>query len=236
MRASLGGVLAVAVLAMCGAVEAQADSELQDVPPPPPAAEPEPAAVLACTPACRQGYVCQQGQCVSACNPPCAAGERCVDGDCAASAATLAPSYSDAGDDEAPPDLAGGYAPPADTGVEAHDGFMLRLALGVGSGSASEEMAGTELTMSGVAGSFSIDIGGSVAQNLVLHARLGDFVVIDPTVAIDGEELGTAEDTSLAFLLFTSCRQTSTSPWPAGWPGVAPTCKAERSLPTRGSD
>jgi hypothetical protein len=53
-----------------------------------------------------------------------------------------------------------------------------------------------------VAGSFSIDIGGSVAQNLVLHARLGDFVVIDPTVAIDGEELGTAEDTSLAFLLF----------------------------------
>ncbi|MFW5924994.1 MAG: hypothetical protein ACOC9O_02365 [Myxococcota bacterium] len=31
-----------------------------------------------CVPACRSGYVCRQGECVSACNPPCADGERCT--------------------------------------------------------------------------------------------------------------------------------------------------------------
>jgi hypothetical protein len=39
-------------------------------PPPPPPAE--------CYPACRQGFDCFNGTCVSACNPPCAAGETCV--------------------------------------------------------------------------------------------------------------------------------------------------------------
>ncbi len=32
-----------------------------------------------CTPACRSGFVCVSGACVSACNPPCRAGERCTD-------------------------------------------------------------------------------------------------------------------------------------------------------------
>lgn len=31
-----------------------------------------------CQPACRKGYVCVKGACVSACNPPCATGERCT--------------------------------------------------------------------------------------------------------------------------------------------------------------
>jgi hypothetical protein len=58
------------------------------VTPPPPAAAPSPAAPapaapFTCTPACRSGFLCLQGQCVSACNPPCAAGETCAEsGEC----------------------------------------------------------------------------------------------------------------------------------------------------------
>jgi len=38
-----------------------------------------------CAPACRSGYVCLEGTCVSACNPPCGAGETCTDaGECVA--------------------------------------------------------------------------------------------------------------------------------------------------------
>jgi hypothetical protein len=40
--------------------------------------EPQPAQ---CTPACRSGYVCIDGACVSACNPACADDERCVGND-----------------------------------------------------------------------------------------------------------------------------------------------------------
>lgn len=37
----------------------------------------------ACFPACRSGYLCHRGSCISACNPPCAAGETCTSaGEC----------------------------------------------------------------------------------------------------------------------------------------------------------
>jgi len=46
------------------------------------AASAAPASNLECVPACRAGYLCMQGQCVSACNPPCAANETCSNGQC----------------------------------------------------------------------------------------------------------------------------------------------------------
>ncbi len=45
-------------------------------PPPPPVAAPVEAS--ACAPACRLGYDCLNGSCVSACNPPCGAGQECT--------------------------------------------------------------------------------------------------------------------------------------------------------------
>jgi hypothetical protein len=45
----------------------------------------------ACVPACRRGFVCHRGACVSRCNPPCAPGETCgQDGECRAPVATPA--------------------------------------------------------------------------------------------------------------------------------------------------
>ncbi len=36
-----------------------------------------PSTTVTCTPACRTGFACVNGACVSACNPPCGSGERC---------------------------------------------------------------------------------------------------------------------------------------------------------------
>jgi len=87
-------------------------------------------------------------------------------------------------------------------GAEVHDGFLLRLTLGLGYGSGTEEVPlFGDIQLSGGAGFFSLDIGGALVDNLVLHGRLSDFFVASPTVYVDDEELGTAEDASLTFYL-----------------------------------
>ena len=49
--------------------------------------------VVECVPACRTGFLCVQGQCVSSCNPPCAANETCTaNGQCIAAAPTTVPA------------------------------------------------------------------------------------------------------------------------------------------------
>jgi hypothetical protein len=64
--------------------------------PAPPAAEP------ACFPACRSGFTCHEGQCVSLCNPPCAGGERCLaSGECEPAAGARYRSAEDEGEDVA---------------------------------------------------------------------------------------------------------------------------------------
>ena len=45
---------------------------------PPPAATRGTPTTASCSPACRSGFVCQVGSCVSACNPACPNNERCV--------------------------------------------------------------------------------------------------------------------------------------------------------------
>jgi hypothetical protein len=64
-----------------------------------------------CEPACRDGFACVHGACVSACNPACAPGERCT------AAAECVPDILDAA---APVDTGG-----LDTGTGAHDGGAL---------------------------------------------------------------------------------------------------------------
>ena len=89
------------------------------------------------------------------------------------------------------------------TGVETHDGFMLRLTLGLGYGSSTEEIPTLgDIELSGASGFFSLDLGGALVDNLVLHGRLSDMVVASPTLSINGsEEFETGDDVSLTFYL-----------------------------------
>jgi hypothetical protein len=80
-------------------------------------AEPAPAqpAPAECFPACRAGYTCHQGKCVSLCNPPCAATEECTSaGQCIARQAApppyAPPPYSPAPAGPADPGWSGGAA------------------------------------------------------------------------------------------------------------------------------
>lgn len=86
--------------------------------------------------------------------------------------------------------------------AEAHDGFMLRLAAGFGYGSGTEEVPVLgDVELSGGAGFFSLDIGGALVDNLVLHGRLSSLLLASPTVYVQDQEFDTPDDASLSFAL-----------------------------------
>jgi hypothetical protein len=172
-----------------------------DVPPPPPsyqspdappATAPAPAA--GCIPECRSGFVCLEGQCVSACNPPCGAGQRCTaQRECVAdSGAQPAPYFPEP------------MAP--EEGSEQHDGFMLRATIGFGGarltrvGSAALFIA-NEAEYSGAGLLWSLDVGGSPVDNLVLHGRLAQITIGSPDTTFDGDDQGTIDELSAGALL-----------------------------------
>src|SRR5262249_51052223 len=112
---------------------------------------------------------------------PCPLGEQCRDGECYPSPPPPAAAPS-SWSDQRPPSL--------DPRRERHDGFMLRLAVGFGYASALAEASGDadDVTLSGGARSFSFDIGGTIAENLIRHVRLTDLVQLDPKVSVDGDD------------------------------------------------
>jgi hypothetical protein len=58
-----------------------------------------------------------------------------------------------------------------------------------------------DVTLSGGAGFFSLDLGGAVAPNLALHGRLSVNSMFEPNISDDGRSFGELEDTSLSFSL-----------------------------------
>lgn len=81
----------------------------------------------------------------------------------------------------------------------SHQGFFLRGTLGGGGVVADDDL--NEVTLSGGAGLFSLDLGGSLARNLALHGRLSVSSMFEPNVSEYGEATGELEDTSLTFSL-----------------------------------
>jgi hypothetical protein len=51
-------------------------------------------------------------------------------------------------------------------------------------------------------GSFSVDVGAAPVDNFVIHARLSDMVIVDPSFSVAGMDLGTAKNSTLAVILF----------------------------------
>jgi hypothetical protein len=129
------------------------------------------AAQTQCLPTCRAGFVCISGTCQSACNPACGPGEICTEsGECSSREEQR---YMQT--------------------IQRHDGFYVRLALGVGAliGSRTEvyapfdeeyEMQGD---LSGVAQVGALMIGGTVAPGLVLGG--GAWGVNAPSATYEGD-------------------------------------------------
>ena len=67
------------------------------------------------------------------------------------------------------------------SGFHEHDGFFLRFHAGVGAAEMVEkEIPISDLTLSGTSGVFRFQIGGSIADNLILFGELGGFSVTNP--------------------------------------------------------
>jgi hypothetical protein len=82
----------------------------------------------------------------------------------------------------------------------AHQGLFTRLVLGVGGVTADDQL--NDSTLTGGAGLFSLDVGGSVAPSLALHGRLSYNSMFEPSeTSNNGDYLGDLEDTSLTFTL-----------------------------------
>lgn len=137
-----------------------------------------------CTPACRTGFACVEGRCVSACNPPCLAGEVCTEErECVLRSELVDPST-----------------------VRHHGGFYARLGLGAGyltgditnyevSGlfTAGQTTEPTEGSIAGFAQLGELMLGGTVADGLVLGGGAWGVNAFAPEYEGTGRNLTTHE-------------------------------------------
>ena len=79
-------------------------------------------------------------------------------------------------------------------GVHQHDGFYLRLAGGVGYAQLVEnDVMGSDLKLSGVAGTSRFQIGGTVSDNLIIYGEFGGVLQSEPTMEWVGESGSTSD-------------------------------------------
>jgi hypothetical protein len=171
-------------------------------------AQAAPPDASACMPTCRTGYLCWKGQCISACNPVCGPNETCTSGgECVAKPAVSSPAIAPVAPPAPPPVAYVAPAPvlapppatpvPADTasasaqpfvrsGGHRHNGFYLRLGLGIGGASYATDPVSSNPVISGGgidAESFAVPlevaIGGTPAPGLVIG--VGSYGSIWPT-------------------------------------------------------
>jgi hypothetical protein len=79
-----------------------------------------------------------------------------------------------------------------------HDGFFLRLAIGLGGGVlGGDDHANESFDEVGVGGlglATDIAIGGAIVENLILHADIYQVTLFSPTVYADDEDVGDADE------------------------------------------
>ncbi|HSN90753.1 MAG TPA: outer membrane beta-barrel protein [Anaeromyxobacteraceae bacterium] len=80
-------------------------------------------------------------------------------------------------------------------GAHQHDGFYLNLDLGFGAMSSSTTSLGSDLKLSGAAGEFSVAAGFALTNNFIIAGQVWGTSVSDPTLEVDGVDLGSADAT-----------------------------------------
>jgi hypothetical protein len=80
----------------------------------------------------------------------------------------------------------------------SHDGgFFFRAALGGGSSHTKFDDGFDDIKIKGPSGTADFALGYGIGQNLILHANVGAWAVVDPTVEFNGDEFET-EDVDVA--------------------------------------
>ncbi len=140
----------------------------------------------ACEPACRAGYACVKGVCMSACNPPCGASDTCTPaGQCAQKQVTPPPpTYTPS---DAPPSDPTRGDPTKKAGYQTHDGGYVRLALG-GGGIFSTIKDTNDATVSAGAVALEIAFGGTPFPGFVVGGGIfGASTASQPSLSQGGK-------------------------------------------------
>jgi hypothetical protein len=78
-----------------------------------------------------------------------------------------------------------------------HDGFMLRLSIGLGFGAVSgsdQVLTHDDIALTGLGLHTELAIGGALTDNLILNADLFQTTIFNPKVEVDGHDVGDAKD------------------------------------------
>lgn len=78
------------------------------------------------------------------------------------------------------------YEPPAAAGIHTHDGFFLQINGGLGSLGSEASIGTVSAKASGTGRTYSLSVGGAVAENLVIAGNLWGVAVADPTLETGG--------------------------------------------------
>lgn len=190
--------LALVTLLCSPLVSAQSAAPAQDVqsanPNLVPPTTPEPQ--QACFPACRDGHLCHQGNCISACNPPCAAGSHCTGqgictADTAGQPATVGPQPQHQASPPVPPSEQNAPVPPDawqpkfpepehlhPYGTRYYTGLVgLQLSLG-GTATVDTERSGGGTTSR----DFDLDAAGALEATLLF--RITETFVLGPGIRL----------------------------------------------------
>ncbi len=85
-------------------------------------------------------------------------------------------------------------------GYHEHDGFFLRMLYGLGYAELVEkDVLGSDMTISGAAQALRFQIGGTVAENLIVYGEFGGVMQIEPDIEWMGQSASTSDVTVSVF-------------------------------------
>lgn len=85
-------------------------------------------------------------------------------------------------------------------GYHEHDGFFLRMLYGFGYAELVEkDVLGSDMTISGAAQALRFQIGGTVAENLIVYGEFGGVMQIEPDIEWMGQLASTSDVTVSVF-------------------------------------